>query len=234
VIPIVEVESVLISSTGNYLLVNTSSGALAVRIVDGSGIGITSTDIGSGHRALDVNAAVTGSALTIIRDPNVSTRKVTVKDETAVIPDVYSLDVNIRSGILNTVPTGNNIIYDKLTADLAIANGGWTQTYYTTSTGNLFYFVMSFSTNNIDIRVTVDGNVIANSFNLNDIQANYTLDIASTRPMLPQWLYTFNSGTSVAMQFGANGCIFDTSFKIEAKAYLNGKKMIRGLVVRAV
>jgi hypothetical protein len=63
-IPIVEVESVLISSTGNYLLVNTSSGALAVRLVDGLGLGITSTNIGS-KQALDVNIATSSGNVNV-------------------------------------------------------------------------------------------------------------------------------------------------------------------------
>ena len=58
-IPIVEVEALLISSTGEILLVDTDSGAIAARLVGAEGLGITTKDesgeYGTGSRSLDVN-----------------------------------------------------------------------------------------------------------------------------------------------------------------------------------
>lgn len=168
----------------------------------------------------------------IIVDPN-SDNAVTVTDEGS---GIYSLDVNVKSGEIETPginPAGATIVYDKYTENQTIANGSWTTVYNLSSSGKLYYTILVFDTSNIDIRVTIDGTIIMNDFNLNELGTDYRLEADNTAPMLPPWIYTWDTNRAVALQFGQLGSKFDSSLKIEARAYLNNKELTRGLVVRS-
>jgi len=58
-IPTIEVEALLITSTGELLLVDTSSGAIAARIVGADGSGVTTTT-STGKTMLNTTALVEG------------------------------------------------------------------------------------------------------------------------------------------------------------------------------
>lgn len=222
---------------GGVVLIDETTGNTVTLKSEGSGVYSLDTNIRDGiikirdgsnpSNTLNINSD--GSIISRVSDKDGN--GITSKDEGS---SVRSIDVNVRSGVISTVPSGNSIRYDKMTNDLAISNGSWTPVYSYSGSGILFFAEMAFNESNIDIRVTLDGVVIANTFNLGDLGSNYKLALSGTVPMLPPWMYVWNSNTNIAVQFGNNGSLFNSSFLIEAKAYLNGKKVNRGLVVRAL
>ena len=130
-----EVEGILIdSSTGNVLLVDTSSGALAIRIVGSEGIGVTTKDESEEYGA--------------------GTR---------------SLDVNVRSGIVQVKLTGENLRYEEMTKDQSLTNGSYVTLYENTSTGKIIWARCVFDSNDIDFKVTVDTNVIVDGLYLDEL-----------------------------------------------------------------
>lgn len=201
-----------------------------VVVDDATGQTLTLKNEGSSIYSADMNIRSGGVELV---DPNTPTRKVTVKDESAQYAGVNSLDVNIRSGIVQVKLSGENLRYEELSKDVALTNGSWDTVYNrTTDIGKIIWVMMRFTNNNVDIKVTVDGNVIIDTINLNELYSDYELDVG-TLPNAPDFIHTFKQGKGVMLSF-PGGLEFETSFKIEVRANGINYKMARGLVVRAL
>jgi len=199
-IPVVEVEALLISSTGDILLVDTDSGALAMRIVGAEGIGVTT------------------------------------KDESEDYPaGTRSLDVNVRSGIVQVKLTGENLRYEEMTKDQALTNGAYVTIYeISTSTGaqKIIWTRNIFNNNNVNIKVTVDDSVIINDFYLDELYRDYEMDTSLPGVTELDFIHTEKQGRVLVLNF-PGGMEFEDYFKIEAKANQTNLKMQRGLVVRS-
>lgn len=173
-------------------------------------------------------------AVSLLIDPNTG-NLIGAKDESG---GIYSLNVNVRSGIVQVELTGQNLKYDKMTENQALTNGSYITVYNNTDGGKILWAWCVVNNNNINIRVTVDGAVIINDFNLNDLYSNYFLDTnssifgGSAIPDLPDFITTLRQGRIVMLQFSTYGLKYDTGFKIELKANRNNLRLTRGLVVR--
>ena len=199
-IPVIEVEAILYSSTGVALLVDTSSGAQAVRLVGAEGIGVTT------------------------------------KDESAEYGgDTRSLDVNVRSGIVQVRLTGENLRYEEMTKDQALTNGSYITVYeHTTSTGSqkIIWAKCIFDNNNINVTITVDDNIIIDDFYLDELYRDYEMDTSLPGVVELDFIHTEKQGKVLVLNF-PGGMEFTDYFKIEVKANQTGLEMIRGLVVRS-
>ena len=199
-IPIVEVEALLISSTGEILLVDTDSGAIAARLVGAEGIGVTTKDESEDY-----------------------------------VAGVRSLDVNVRSGIVQVKLTGENLRYEEMTKDQALTNGAYVTMYNeTTSTGaqKVIWARCVFSNNNINITVTVDDNVIIDDFYLDELYREYEIDTSIPGVAPSEFIHTEKQGRVLVLTF-PGGMEYTDFFKIEAKANQINLEMSRGLIVRS-
>jgi len=199
-IPVIEVEAILYSSTGVALLVDTDSGAQAIRLVGAEGIGVTT------------------------------------KDESEDYPaGTRSLDVNVRSGIVQVKLTGENLRYEEMTKDQALTNGAYVTIYeISTSTGaqKIIWTRNIFNNNNVNIKVTVDDSVIINDFYLDELYRDYEMDTSLPGVTELDFIHTEKQGRVLVLNF-PGGMEFEDYFKIEAKANQTNLKMQRGLVVRS-
>jgi hypothetical protein len=199
-IPIVEVEALLISSTGDILLVDTDSGAIAARLVGAEGIGVTTKDESEEYSA--------------------GTR---------------SLDVNVRSGIVQVRLTGENLRYEEITKNQSLTNGSYITIYeHTTSTGSqkIIWTRCVFNNNDINIRVTVDSNIVMDNFYLDELYRDYEIDTSFPGVEGLDFIHTEKQGKVLVLNF-PGGMEFTDYFKIEAKANQTNLEMTRGLVVRS-
>ena len=172
----------------------------------------------------------------IIPDPNdaTGTKAVTVKDETGKYPDTYSLDVNVRSGIVQVKLSGENLRYEKMGINQVLTNGVYLTVLNKTTTveAKLIWARCIFSNNNVDIRVTVDGNVIMTDYNLGELASDYYLDIGNEAVSGTDFIRTERQGKVLVLTF-PGGMEYNSYFKIEAKANGNNYQMQRGLLVRS-
>lgn len=197
-IPTIEVEALLISSTGEILLVDTDSGAIAARLVGAEGLGVTTKDESEGYEA-----------------------------------GARSLDVNIRSGVGHVRLTGATLQYEEMTKDQALTNGAYVTIYENTSTGKILWTRTVFDSNDINIRVTVDSNIIIDDFYLDELYRDYEIDTATPGITNLDYIHTESQGRTLALSF-PGGLEYTTSFKIEAKANKASLEMVRGLSVRSI
>lgn len=169
----------------------------------------------------------------VIVDPN-GTEAVTVKDETDAYPDVYSLDVNIRSGIVQVKLSGENLRYEKMTEDQNLTNGSYITIYEKTATTieKMIWARCVFSNNNVNVKLTVDSNIVVDDFHLQELYSDYQLDTSLPGITELEFIRTEKQGRILVLTF-PNGMEFDTSFKIEAKANANNITMDRGMIVRS-
>lgn len=199
-IPVVEVEAILITSTGEIVLIDTSTGAIAARLVGGDGIGVTTKDESDDYD-----------------------------------PGTRSLDVNIRSGIVQVKLTGENLRYIEMDKDQELTNGVYDTIYQiTTSTGSqkLIWARALFSNNNVNITVTVDGNAIIDDFYLDELYRDYEIDTSIPGVAELDFIHTEKQGRVLVLNF-PGGMEFGDIFKIEAKANQANIDMKRGLIVRS-
>ena len=199
-IPIVEVEALLISSTGEILLVDTDSGAIAARLVGAEGLGVTTKDESEDYAA--------------------GTR---------------SLDVNVRSGIVQVKLTGENLRYEEMTKDQALTNGAYVTVYNeVTSTGaqKVIWARCVFTNNNINITVTVDSSIIIDDFYLDELYRDYEIDTSLPGVTPSEFIHTEKQGRVLVLTF-PGGMEYTDYFKIEAKANQGNLEMSRGLIVRS-
>ena len=196
-VPVIEVESILYSSSGVALLVDQDSNAQAVRIVGSSGEGVTT------------------------------------KDESANYGEgVRSLDVNIKSGIVQIKLTGESLQYEQLTIDQNLINGVYTTIYNNISTGKILWFRCLVSNNDVDIKVTVDGNTLLSGFNMKELYSEYFLDTAVAGMESLDFLHTEKKGKIIVLNF-PGGVEFEDYFKVELRSQQDSIQMTRGLVVWA-
>jgi len=199
--PVVEVEAILInSSTGDVLLVDTSSGSLAIRIVGSEGLGVTT------------------------------------KDESEEYGEgVRSLDCNIKSGIVQVKLTGENLRYEEMTKDQNLTNGSY-DTIYNISTSTrpqkIIWARCVFDNNNINIKVTVDDNLIMDGFYLDELYRDYELDTSIPGVADLDFIHTESQGKVLVLTF-PGGMEFTDYFKIEAQANQTNLTLERGMVVRS-
>ena len=194
-IPIIEVEAILYSSTGVALLVDTSSGAQAVRLVGAEGLGVTTKDESGEYGA-----------------------------------GARSLDVNVRSSIGHVRLTGANLQYETMTTDQALTNGVYDTVYNNTSTGQVLWTRCVVTNNDVNIKVTVDDNIVINDFNLQELYKDYAIDTADPSINGMDFIHTEKQGKIIVLTF-PSGIEFSNYFKIELKANQTGIYMSRGLVV---
>ena len=142
------------------------------------------------------------------------------------------LDVNVLGGVVQVRLTGDNLRYSKMSEDVLLTNGSYDTVYSLTSTGKVIWAQCRLSNNDVDIKVTVDSNIIIYGFNLNDLYANYDLD-AAVLPSPPDFIHTYKQGKGILLTF-PGGLEFDYEFKIELKANQTNVYLNRGMVVRAV
>ena len=228
--------SILIDSAGNIIgskdegssvfSLNTNIRSGGVKIYDAAGNIITGTALSDSRKSIDVTASLS--------DPTDVTKKVTVKDETEEYPDVYSLDCNIRSGIVQVKLSGANLVYTKLTEDLPLTNGSYVTVYdESTEGGKIIWAWMRFDNNDVDVKLTVDSNVLIDGFNCNSLYSKYKLDDSFYSGGAPDFLQTREQGRIFVLMY-EGGLEYETQFKIETMANRNNLNMIAGLVVRSL
>jgi len=143
--------------------------------------------------------------------------------------DQNSLDVNITPSV-----QGSKLIYETMTIDQALTSGAYINIYedVVTSTEKMLWVKCIFDNNNINIKLTVDTNVILNDLKLQDLYADYYLDTAHPGIIELDFVRTERQGRILVLAF-QNGLEYSTSFKIEAKANSTGMNLTRGIVIRS-
>lgn len=201
-----------------------SNGRARINIIDSSGNEAECTVDGK----LKTDATFTGGSVTI-EDPDDSDEKVqTFEPETGK----RSLYVYITNPNIATVSSGANIRYDEMTNDQSITTGpGYTTVYNNTTAGKLFSVFIRVEDEDMDLIIDIDGNNVIDEINLKDLSDNYKLDVAAFS-QLPRNLNVMDGGKAASMEF-PDKAPYETNITVKLKAASSGKKLERGLVVRA-
>jgi len=158
-----------------------------------------------------------------------STEPVGIKNEN---DGSTSFNVNVRSGIVQVKLSGENLRYEKLTEDQPLTNGSYVTILnaVTGQSAKVIWLRSVFSNNNIDIKLTVDSNVVMDGFNLNELYSEYYMD-----PSIPgiaelEFIRTEKHGKILILTF-PGGMEYNSFFRLEAKALGNNYSLDRGMYV---
>jgi len=131
------------------------------------------------------------------------------------------------------ISTGDNLRYDEMTNNQAVAVGpAYTNIYTVATAGKVFSVYMRVDNRNTDLRITVDSTVILDGINFDELLNNYELDVGAYN-QLPRFLTTANNGRIISIEF-PSPALFNTEFKVELRGVGSAKQLNRGLVVRSI